>query len=81
MKRTTIKQVNDALASLNIHLGVKEGEKGSFCIQGAYGGWQLQRHAECGIVSIGGYKSKREVYEMIHNIAYGVLIAPRRDTN
>ena len=80
MKRTTIKQVNEALACLNLHLGVKSGEKGSFCLQGAYGGWQLQRHAECGVVGLGGFKSKREVYQMIHNIAYGVLIAPRRDT-
>ena len=80
MKRTTIKHVNDALACLNRHLGVTEGEKGSFCLQGAYGGWQLQRHSEAGIVGIGGFKSKREVYEMIHNIAYGVLIAPRKDT-
>lgn len=80
MQRTTMKHVNDALACLNRHLGVTEGEKGSFSIQGAYGGWQLQRHAECGVVGIGGFKSKREVYEMIHNIAYGVLIAPRRDT-
>ena len=80
MKRTTMKNVNDALASLNLHLGVKPGEKGSFCLQGAYGGWQLQRYSEAGVVGIGGFKSKREVYEMIHNIAYGVLIAPRRDT-
>jgi hypothetical protein len=79
MKRTTMKNVNDALASLNLHLGVKEGEKGSFCLQGAYGGWQLQRHSEAGIVSIGGFKSKREMYDMIHNIAYGVLIAPRME--
>ena len=76
-----MKQVNDALACLNRHLGVTEGEKGSFSIHGAYGGWQLQRHGESGyIAGIGGFKSKREVYEMIHNIAYGVLIAPRRDT-
>ena len=79
MKRTTMKNVNDALASLNLHLGVKPGEKGSFCLQGAYGGWQLQRHSEAGIVSIGGFKSKREMYDMIHNIAYGVLIAPRME--
>ena len=80
MQRTTMNQVNYALACLTRHLGVKPGEKGSFSIQGAYGGWQLQRHAESGVVSIGGFKSKREMYEMIHNIAYGVLIAPRRDT-
>ncbi len=80
MKRTTMKHVNDALACLNLHLGVKPGKKGSFCLQGAYGKWQLQRHSEAGIVSIGGFKSKREVYEMIHNIAFGILIAHRRDT-
>lgn len=79
MKRTTMKNVNDALASLNLHLGVKPGEKGSFCLQGAYGGWQLQRYSEAGVVGIGGFKSKREVYDMIHNIAYGVLIAPRME--
>ena len=27
MKRTTIKQVNEALTCLNLHLGVKPGEK------------------------------------------------------
>ena len=82
MQRTTMNQVNYALACLNRHLGVKPGEKGSFSIQqGAYGGWQLQRHGESGYVAgIGGFKSKREVYEMIHNIAYGVIIAHRRDT-
>ena len=79
MKRITMKNVNDALACLNLHLGVKPGEKGSFCLHGAYGGWQLQRHSEAGIVSIGGFKSKREMYDMIHNIAYGVLIAPRME--
>jgi len=48
MQRTTMKHVNDALACLNLHLGVKPGEKGSFSIQGAYGGGELQRPAACG---------------------------------
>jgi hypothetical protein len=74
--RTTKKNLTDALAALNAQLGVKEGEKDSFCLHGAYGGWQLCRHLEGGgIISIGGFKPKREVYEMIHNITYGVLLA------
>jgi hypothetical protein len=75
--RTTKKNMTDALAALNAQLGVKEGEEDSFCLQGAYGGWQLCRHWK-GDISIGGFKSKREVYEMIHNITYGVLLAKRR---
>jgi len=77
--RTTKKQLTDALAALNAHLNLKEGEQDSFCLQGAYGGWQLCRHtASQGLITIGGFKPKREVYEMIHNICYGVLITKRR---
>ena len=76
--RTTKKNMTDALAALNAQLNLKEGEEDSFCLQGAYGGWQLCRHWRGGIIHIGGFKPKREVYEMIHNITYGVLLTKAR---
>jgi len=71
--RITIKDLDSAVIHLNTMLGLKMGDEGSFCLQGAYGGWQLQRHRGSGIESVTyGYRSKRELYEKILDIQYGV---------
>jgi len=71
--RITVKDLELVVADLNQTLGLKAGDEGSFCLQGAYGGWQLQRHKACGIIAVTyGYRPKRELYEKIVDIRYGV---------
>jgi hypothetical protein len=71
--RITVKDLDSAVINLNTMLGFKMGAEGSFCLQGAYGGWQLQRYRGSGIESVTtGYRPKRELYEKILDIQYGV---------
>ena len=71
--RITVKDLELVVADLNQALGLQVGAEGSFCLQGAYGGWQLQRHRGSGIESVTyGYRPKREVYEKILGIRYGI---------
>jgi predicted aspartyl protease len=76
--RITVKDLDRAVIELNMALGMQMGQEGSYCLQGAYGGWQLQRRVNPvgGISAItNGYISKRELYQRITDMRRGVQIA------
>ena len=84
MKRTTIADLVLSVRHLNSAMGFSDDAAaaigvnsvpGSFVLQGAYGGWQLQRiHPDGGVTSVtSGYRSKRELWELVNAIRYGVL--------
>jgi len=74
MKRTTKIELIASVRVLNQLVGIAAGQPGSFVLQGAYGGWQLQRiHPSGGNESVTtGYRSKRELLDLIHAIRYGI---------
>ena len=82
--RTTIAQVVLAVRHLNSAMGYPEDAgsaigsnpvPGSFVLQGAYGGWQLQRVYPLGGVAavFSGYRSKREILDLIEAMRSGVI--------
>ncbi len=73
MRRITNKDLEASVRVLNQLIGIENGKPGSFCLQGAYGGWQLQRVCESGGIEsvITGFRPKRELYDLIHAIRYG----------
>lgn len=74
--RITVKDLDAAVISLNMNLGMQMGQEGSYCLQGAYGGWQLQRRRGTGIESVtNGYISKPELFRRIMDMNYGVSAA------
>jgi hypothetical protein len=84
MKRTTIADLVLSVRHLNSAMGFSDDAgaaigvnsvPGSYYLQGAYGGWQLQRvHPSGGCESVtSGYRSKRELWELVNAIRYGVL--------
>lgn len=74
--RITVNHLKSAVHELNTLLGYTMGQDGSFCLQGAYGGWSLQRRRGSGIEDAGGgYIPKRELYLRINNIIFGAQIA------
>ena len=83
MQRTTQVQLFNALARLNNLFGYKpsgtQPTPGTFVLQGAYGGYQLQRVVEGGgVMSItSGYRSKREVAEYIYAMLQGAAMMER----
>ena len=75
----TIKDLDRAVIELNSLLGYTMGQEGSFCLQGAYGGWQLQRRRGTGIEAVtNGYSPKRELYNRIMDMRRGIQIAVNR---
>jgi len=74
MKRTTKIELIASVRVLNQLVGIAAGQPGSFVLQGAYGGWQLQRiHPSGGNESVTtGFRTKREVLDLIHAIRYGI---------
>jgi hypothetical protein len=76
MKRTTKIELIAAVRVLNHLVGANPvaHQPGSFVLQGAYGGWQLQRiHPSGGNESVTtGFRTKREVLDLIHAIRYGI---------
>ena len=77
--RITTKDLDRAVIELNSLLGYTMGQEGSFCLQGAYSGWQLQQRRGTGVVSYtGGYIPKRELYNRIVDMRRGVQIAVGR---
>lgn len=77
--RITVKDLDRAVIELNTLLGYTMGQDGSFCLQGAYGGWQLQRRRGSGIEAFtNGYIPKRELYDRIHYLRRGAQIAIMR---
>ena len=82
MQRTTQAQLFNALARLNNLFGYKPSSAqaipGTFVLQGAYGGYQLQRVVDGGVMTVTpGYRSKREVMEYIHAMIDGASIMER----
>jgi hypothetical protein len=78
--RITVKDLDRAVIELNTMLGYTMGQEGSFCLQGSYGGWQLQRHraayADGGIVTATpGFRPKRELYNHIISMMQGIQYA------
>jgi hypothetical protein len=84
MKRTTTADLVLSVRHLNSAMGYPDDAAsaigtnsvpGSYYLQGAYGGWQLQRvHPDGGCVSVtSGYRSKRELNELVRAIQYGVV--------
>jgi hypothetical protein len=91
MKRTTTADLVLSVRHLNSAMGYsddagaaigKNSVPGSYYLHGAYGGWQLQRvHPDGGCVSVtSGYRSKRELNELVRAIQYGVLEGTARMT-
>ena len=91
MKRTTYTDLVLSVRHLNSAMGFSDDAAvaiggnsvpGSYYLQGAYGGWQLQRvHPNGGAVSVtSGYRSKRELCELVDAIRYGVLVGTQRRT-
>jgi hypothetical protein len=91
MTRTTIADLVLSVRHLNSAMGHSDDAgaaigvnslPGSFVLQGAYGGWQLQRiHPSGGVTSVTtGYRSKRELRELVDAIRYGVLEGSLRMT-
>ncbi len=77
--RITVKDLDRAVIELNSLLGFTMGQDGSYCLQGAYGGWQLQQKRGTGMVSItGGYHPKRELYQRIFDMRQGIQMAIMR---
>jgi hypothetical protein len=75
MKRTTKYDLASAVRVLNQLVGATPGHPGAYCLQGAYGGWQLQRVLVSGTDAIfPGYRSKRELLELIHAFRAGVRV-------
>jgi hypothetical protein len=74
--RITVKDLDRAVIELNLMLGYAMGQEGSFCLQGAYGGWQLQRRRGTGIEAVtNGYSPKRELHQRIADMRRGVKFA------
>ena len=74
--RITLKDLDAAVIALNTTLGYTMGQEGSFCLQGAYGGWQLQRRWGTGIASqTTGYVSKPELFRRITDMTWGARTA------
>ena len=79
--RITVKDLDRAVIELNSLLGYTMGQEDSFCLHGAYGGWQLQQKRGTRMVSItSGYHPKRELYQRIFDMRQGIMLRARLDT-
>jgi hypothetical protein len=76
MKRTTKNELTAAVRVLNELVGANAvaHQPGTYVLAGAYGGWQLQRiHPSGGNESVTtGYRSKRELLDLIHAYRAGI---------
>ena len=83
MHRTTKNELISAVRVLNQMVGANAvaHQPGSYILAGAYGGWQLQRaHPDGGTVSVtSGYRSKRELRELVDAIRCGVMLREERN--
>lgn len=86
--RITKEDLNGVVAMLNRDMGydvdLSQGRfpEGTFIVQGAYGGWQLQRvlRGARGVVSYTcGYQTKRFVYDSIQMIRAGIALANEKN--
>ncbi len=70
--RITKKSLDHSVARLNESMGTTEG-KNEYALSGAYGGWQLVRRGEQGMVPVTpGFQPKRELFAFISAMVYGV---------
>ena len=72
--RITLTLVYHTLAQLNRAVGTTK-DQDDYILQGAYGGWQVQRRIPGGtsVTSVTtGYRSKREVYEAMYMMLFGI---------
>ena len=72
--RITVTDLRHAVECLNLTTGNTPGAVGSYVLEGAYGGWQLQRLATNGggVRQVTyGYIPARELLERIHCVHYG----------
>jgi hypothetical protein len=82
MNRTTKNELISAVRVLNQMVGANAvaHQPGSYFLQGAYGGWQLQQVVGTGTILTGatavfpGYRSKRELLELIHAFRAGIRV-------
>ena len=76
-RSTTISDLKAAIRVLNEMVSAEPGKAGSYVLQGAYGGYQLQRFVMAGghlatEAVFGGYRPKRELLALIHAYRGGV---------
>ena len=72
--RITVTDLRAAIISLNNTTGNTPGAVGSYVLEGAYGGWQLQRLSTHGggVRQVTyGYIPARELLERIHCVQFG----------
>lgn len=84
MKRTTLVELVNSVRTLNREMGFPDdggtalgvGQiPGSFCLSGAYGGFQIQRFVGKGVESVTtGYRPKREVRELVDAMVQGIRL-------
>jgi hypothetical protein len=79
MHRTTKIELNSAVRVLNQMIGPNAvaHQPGSYILAGAYGGWQLQRIVDTNgstTAIFAGYRSKRELLELIHAFRAGIRV-------
>ena len=76
-RTTTISDLKAAVRVLNQMVAAEPGKAGSYVLQGAYGGYQLQRflmvndHLATEAV-FSGYRPKRELLDLIHAYRAGI---------
>jgi hypothetical protein len=80
-RRITESDLYAAVRRLNDTAGMphEPNTPGAYCLQGAYGGWKLQRvHPSGGCESVtSGYVSKPALYDLIHAVITGYENAKR----
>lgn len=84
MKRTTQEELINSVRTLNREMGFPDDGAtaigvgqipGSFHLQGAYGGFQLQRFVGTGVESVTtGYRPKRELKELVDAMVHGIAL-------
>ena len=78
-RTTTISDLKAAVRVLNQMVVAEPGKAGSYVLQGAYGGYQLQRFVMAGghlatEAVFGGYRPKRELLDLIHAYRAGISV-------
>ena len=76
-RTTTISDLKAAVRVLNQMVAAEPGKAGSYVLQGAYGGYQLQKFNSsngvlCTEAVFSGYRPKRELLDLIHAYRAGI---------
>jgi hypothetical protein len=73
--RTSIIDLRASVRVLNEMVGAVPGTPGSYVLQGAYGGWQLQKVLPTGTTIIfPGFRPKTELLNLIHAFRAGIRV-------